>query len=49
MLSEIQDVNDLEEMSVEIKTLDKLWLKYSNNHFGFSIHKQIICFHILYT
>ncbi len=44
ILSEIENVNDIEEMSVEIKTLDQLWLKYSNNHFGFSIHKQIICF-----
>ncbi|MEB3340406.1 GUN4 domain-containing protein [Okeania sp.] len=42
ILMEIYDVEDIEEMSVEIKTLDKLWLKYSNNHFGFSIHKQII-------
>jgi len=32
-------------MSIEnLKTLDRLWLKYSKNYFGFSIHKQIICF-----
>ncbi|NES72360.1 MAG: GUN4 domain-containing protein, partial [Okeania sp. SIO2D1] len=39
------DLDDIEKMSVEnFKTLDQLWLKYSNNHFGFSIHKEIICF-----
>jgi hypothetical protein len=38
------DTDDLEKMSVEnLKNLDQLWLQYSNNYFGFSIHKQI-CF-----
>lgn len=25
---------------VDLKTIDRLWLKYSNNHFGFSVQKK---------
>ena len=25
----------------ELRTIDRLWLKYSNNHFGFSVQKKI--------
>ena len=34
--------DDIKKIPVEdLRTIDQLWLKYSNNHFGFSIQKEI--------
>jgi GUN4-like/NACHT domain len=35
----------LEFPSEELETIDRLWVKYSNGHFGFSIQKQIYLEH----
>ena len=36
------ELDDIRNFPVEdLRTIDQLWLKYSNGHFGFSIQKEI--------
>ncbi|KYC42149.1 hypothetical protein WA1_19340 [Scytonema hofmannii PCC 7110] len=36
------DVEDIENFPcTDLRTIDQLWVKYSNGHFGFSVQKQI--------
>ncbi|YAG09048.1 GUN4-like domain-containing protein [Nostoc sp. DSM 114167] len=36
----IVDVNNLSQ--TDLRTIDQLWVKFSNNHFGFSVRKSIL-------
>ncbi|MEH1940432.1 MAG: GUN4 domain-containing protein [Nostoc sp.] len=37
------DINDLNNLSpTDLRTIDQLWVKFSNNHFGFSVQKRIL-------
>ncbi|WP_199332162.1 GUN4 domain-containing protein [Anabaena lutea] len=38
----VLELEDIKKFPLaKLLTIDKLWLKYSNGHFGFSIQKQI--------